>query len=60
MSDAFSVTGYVVNLHARTIRPATVHVADGAIDRVDGTFSPRAVGRIVARAGQTDSDGRRR
>jgi len=34
MSDAFSVTGYVVNLHARTIRPATVHVADGAIDRV--------------------------
>ena len=35
MPASFSVTGRVVDLHERTIRSATVHVADGTIARIE-------------------------
>jgi len=35
MTAPFSVTGRLVDLHDRTIRPATVHVRDGRIDRIE-------------------------
>ena len=39
MSDRFSVTGRVVDLHDRRIRPATVHVEDGRIARIEDEAS---------------------
>jgi len=35
MSDAFSIAGHLVDLHERRIRPATVHVQDGVITRIE-------------------------
>ena len=35
MTAPFSVSGRLVDLHDRTIRPATVHVRDGRIDRIE-------------------------
>jgi len=35
MPDSFSLSGRLVDLHDRTIRPATVHVRDGRIDRIE-------------------------
>ena len=35
MSDAFSIAGHLVDLHERRIRPATVHVQDGVIARIE-------------------------
>ncbi len=37
MSTSFSVAGHLIDLHARTIRPSTVHVADGVIERIEAT-----------------------
>ncbi len=34
MSNASTIAGHLVDLHALTIRPATVHVRDGTIDRI--------------------------
>ena len=34
MASSFSLAGRLVDLHARTIRSATVHVRDGVVDRV--------------------------
>jgi adenine deaminase len=34
MSDSFSAAGHLIDLHDRTIRPATVHVRDGVIERI--------------------------
>jgi len=35
MPDSFSLSGLLVDLHARTIRPATVQVRDGIVDRIE-------------------------
>jgi len=35
MPDPFALSGHLVDLHARQIRPATVHVADGVIARIE-------------------------
>jgi len=35
MPDSFSVTGRLVDLHDRTVRPATVHVRDGVVERIE-------------------------
>ena len=35
MSDSFSISGHLVDLHDRDIRPATVQVRDGTIERID-------------------------
>ncbi len=35
MSDAFSLSGHLVDLHTRDIRPATVEVQDGTIARIE-------------------------
>jgi len=35
MTAPFSVSGRLVDLHDRTIRPATVHVRDGRFDRIE-------------------------
>ena len=35
MASSFSVSGRLVDLHDRSVRPATVHVWDGVIDRID-------------------------
>ena len=35
MASSFSVSGRLVDLHDRSVRPATVHVRDGVIDRID-------------------------
>ncbi|MFB6248088.1 MAG: adenine deaminase [Salinibacter sp.] len=35
MASSFSLAGRLVDLHDRTVRPATVHVRDGVIDRID-------------------------
>ncbi|MFO8100204.1 MAG: adenine deaminase [Salinibacter sp.] len=40
MSASFSLAGRVVDLHDRTIRPATVHVQDGVIARIAPADSP--------------------
>ena len=37
MPATFSVAGRLVDLHARTLRPATVHVCDGVIERIEPT-----------------------
>ena len=37
MPATFSVAGRLVDLHARTLRPATVHVHDGVIERIEPT-----------------------
>jgi adenine deaminase len=34
MASSFSVSGRLVDLHDRSVRPATVHVRDGVIDRI--------------------------
>ena len=35
MASSFSVSGRLVDLHDRSVRPATVHVRDGGIHRID-------------------------
>ena len=35
MPDSVSVAGHLVNLHDREMRPVTVHVQDGVIDRIE-------------------------
>ena len=35
MPAPFALSGHLVDLHARQIRPATVHVADGVIERIE-------------------------
>ncbi|PSQ95593.1 MAG: adenine deaminase [Bacteroidetes bacterium SW_9_63_38] len=35
MPTSFSVAGHLIDLHARTTRPVTVHVADGLIERIE-------------------------
>jgi len=37
MSESFSVAGHLVDLHDRDIRPSTVYVRDGVIDRIEPT-----------------------
>jgi len=35
MTDPFSITGRLIDLHERTIRPVTVHIQDGVVDRIE-------------------------
>jgi len=35
MASSFSVSGRLVDLHDRSVRPATIHIRDGVIDRID-------------------------
>jgi len=37
MPEPFSIAGRLVNLHDRTIRPATVHVREGVVERLEPT-----------------------
>jgi adenine deaminase len=37
MASSFSLAGRLVDLHDRAVRPATVHVRDGRIDRIEPT-----------------------
>jgi len=40
MASSFSVSGRLVDLHDRALRPATVHVRDGVVDRVAPAADP--------------------
>ena len=35
MPKSFSLAGHLIDLHERSIRPATVHVQDGTVDRIE-------------------------
>jgi adenine deaminase len=35
MTKTFSLSGHLIDLHDRTVRPATVHVRDGVIERIE-------------------------
>lgn len=47
MSDAFSIAGHLVDLHERRIRPATVRVEDGSIDRIEDAAPGDVPGRYL-------------
>ena len=40
MASSFSVSGRLVDLHDRAVRPATVHVRDGVVERVAPAADP--------------------